>query len=79
MFRSPVVSLKAASRTEQLLARLVDLDDRYREWGPDDLAALLRPLGVRAAQIWREGRNRNGYDRDEITTTWRHGQAGGDR
>ena len=52
--------------TEQLLTRLAALDERYRGWNADDLAAALRPFGITPLQIWREGRNRNGYDRDTL-------------
>jgi S-DNA-T family DNA segregation ATPase FtsK/SpoIIIE len=65
-------------RTEDLLSRLATLDQRYAEMTAEDLAALLRPLRVRPVQIWRDGRNRNGYDRDEIITAlqkWRQQHA----
>jgi S-DNA-T family DNA segregation ATPase FtsK/SpoIIIE len=53
--------------TVELLTRLADRSDHYAAWGPDDLADLLRPLGVAPTQIRRDGRNRNGYVRDAIS------------
>jgi S-DNA-T family DNA segregation ATPase FtsK/SpoIIIE len=65
--------------TEELLARLAERDTRYHGWAGKDLAALLRPLDVRPVQVWREGRNRNGYDRDTLTTAFRTWQDRGDQ
>jgi len=53
--------------TEELLTRLAELDaNRYGEWSAENLSATLRPLGVTPGQIWRHGRNRNGYERRDI-------------
>jgi S-DNA-T family DNA segregation ATPase FtsK/SpoIIIE len=52
--------------TEQLVARLAEHNPRYREWTGEDVAAVLRPLGVSPVQVWREGRNRRGYPREAI-------------
>ncbi|MCE7002491.1 hypothetical protein LWC34_06550 [Kibdelosporangium philippinense] len=53
--------------TDEVLARLARLDsDRYADWTPEELAATLRPLGVTPRGIKRDGRNRNGYYRNEI-------------
>jgi S-DNA-T family DNA segregation ATPase FtsK/SpoIIIE len=60
--------------TEDLLAALAALHSRYTGWSPDDLAAVLRPLGIGPVQIKRNGRNRNGYHRDAITDTWHRHQ-----
>jgi DNA segregation ATPase FtsK/SpoIIIE, S-DNA-T family len=56
--------------TEDLLARLSTVDQRYAEWTAEDLAALLAPLGVGPTQIKINGRNRNGYHRRAITDAW---------
>ena len=52
--------------TEQLLVRLAALDAYYTGWSPDDLAQALRPLGITPVQVWKDSRNRNGYDRQAI-------------
>jgi S-DNA-T family DNA segregation ATPase FtsK/SpoIIIE len=58
--------------TEELLSRLAEADSyRYGGWTPEDLAAALRPIGVKPAQIFRDGRNRNGYSRPAIADAWR--------
>lgn len=54
--------------TEEILTRLAGMDARYTSTTAEMVADVLRPLGVTPIQIWREGRNRNGYDRDTITT-----------
>ncbi|MEV7553428.1 hypothetical protein AB0N89_27765 [Amycolatopsis sp. NPDC089917] len=56
--------------TEEILSRLSTMDDRYTGWDAEDLAALLRPLGVSPGQIKREGRNRNGYDLRAVRHAW---------
>jgi S-DNA-T family DNA segregation ATPase FtsK/SpoIIIE len=56
--------------TEDLLARLSTLDQRYTDWTADDLAALLAPLGVGPVQIRQGDRNRRGYYRRAITNAW---------
>jgi S-DNA-T family DNA segregation ATPase FtsK/SpoIIIE len=57
--------------TEDLLARLSAMDgDRYGSWTAETLAATLRPLGVAARGIKRDGRNRNGYYRNMIIAAW---------
>jgi DNA segregation ATPase FtsK/SpoIIIE, S-DNA-T family len=58
--------------TEDLLTTLTTLHHRYTHWTPDDLATVLRPLGITPVQIKRGGRNRNGYHRDAITNAWHH-------
>jgi S-DNA-T family DNA segregation ATPase FtsK/SpoIIIE len=57
--------------TEDLLARLSTLDQRYVGWTAEDLAGLLAPLGVGPVQIKIDGRNRNGYHRRAIADAWR--------
>jgi S-DNA-T family DNA segregation ATPase FtsK/SpoIIIE len=52
--------------TEDILTRLVSLDERYTDWTGDDLAAALRPFGVVPVQIKRDGTNRRGYDKDTL-------------
>lgn len=52
--------------TEVLLTRLAALNEVYSNWGPDDLAEALRPFRITPIQIWKDGRNRNGYDRDTV-------------
>ncbi|WNV83851.1 hypothetical protein [Umezawaea sp. Da 62-37] len=47
--------------TTEVLARLSTMDDRYTGWTADRLSTVLRPLGVTPGQVWRDGRNRNGY------------------
>jgi S-DNA-T family DNA segregation ATPase FtsK/SpoIIIE len=56
--------------TEEILARLAAADSRYAAMSAEALADVLRPLGVYPIQIWRNGRNRNGYDRDTITAAF---------
>jgi S-DNA-T family DNA segregation ATPase FtsK/SpoIIIE len=65
--------------TEEVLVRLAALDSRYQEWSGEDLAGLLRPLDVAPKGIKREGVNRNGYDRDTITTAFQAWKDRGDR
>ncbi|HEX5403154.1 MAG TPA: hypothetical protein VFX16_12710 [Pseudonocardiaceae bacterium] len=65
--------------TEELLARLADRSPRYEGWSPEDLAALLRPLGIAPKGIKRDGINRNGYNRDDIATANQQRQSRGDR
>jgi S-DNA-T family DNA segregation ATPase FtsK/SpoIIIE len=60
--------------TEDLLAALSILHGRYLEWSADDLATLLRPLGVSPVQIKRGGRNRNGYHHNTIADAWQRHQ-----
>lgn len=60
--------------TEDLLTALGTLHGRYLEWSADDLATLLRPLGVSPVQIKRGGRNRNGYHHDVIADAWQRHQ-----
>jgi DNA segregation ATPase FtsK/SpoIIIE, S-DNA-T family len=60
--------------TEDLLAALAALHNRYTGWNPDDLATVLRPLGISPTQIKRGGRNRNGYHHDTITNAWHRHQ-----
>ncbi len=38
----------------------------YSGWGPEQLAANLKPLGVDTIQIWGEGLNRKGVDRSHV-------------
>jgi DNA segregation ATPase FtsK/SpoIIIE, S-DNA-T family len=58
--------------TEDLLTTLTTLHHRYTHWTPDDLATVLRPLGITPVQIKRGGRNRNGYHHHTITNAWHH-------
>jgi S-DNA-T family DNA segregation ATPase FtsK/SpoIIIE len=54
--------------TEEVLARLAEHDPvTYGRWDADTLAAVLRRLGITPIQIWRQGRNRRGYLRADIT------------
>ena len=58
--------------SETVTERLAELHpDTYTGWGPEQLAAALKPLGIDTAQIARriEGRtvNRRGIDRQDIT------------
>jgi S-DNA-T family DNA segregation ATPase FtsK/SpoIIIE len=64
--------------TEDILTRLVNLDERYTDWTADDLAAALRPFGVMPVQIKRDGTNRRGYDKDTLRSA-QDGQGGGDQ
>ena len=64
--------------TEDLLAALGALDSRYLRWHADDLAILLRPLGISPVQIKRGGRNRNGYHHDAIADAWHRHQHNDD-
>jgi S-DNA-T family DNA segregation ATPase FtsK/SpoIIIE len=64
--------------TEDILTRLVNLDERYTDWTADDLAAALRPFGVMPVQIKRDGTNRRGYDKDTLQRT-QDGQGGGNQ
>lgn len=56
--------------TETLLGRLAVLDARYGDWGADDLAALLAPLGIGPTQIKHNGRNKRGYIRAQLAQAW---------
>src|SRR5213076_2450880 len=56
--------------TEEILSRLATVDTRYAGWDAEDLAGLLRPLGVSPVQIKRDGRNRNGYDLRAVRDAW---------
>jgi S-DNA-T family DNA segregation ATPase FtsK/SpoIIIE len=54
--------------TDEVLARLAEHDSvTYGRWDADTLAAVLRRLGITPIQIWRQGRNRRGYLRADIT------------
>jgi S-DNA-T family DNA segregation ATPase FtsK/SpoIIIE len=57
--------------TDEILSRLSTLDDRYATWGAEDLSAALRPFGVTPVQVWRHGRNRNGYERAALVAALR--------
>ncbi|MFD9895112.1 hypothetical protein ACFWY9_37705 [Amycolatopsis sp. NPDC059027] len=63
--------------TEDLLSRLATLDARYGEWGAEDLAALMLPLGVAPVQIKMDGRNRRGYYRQHVADAWDTYRRGG--
>lgn len=59
--------------TEDILSRLADADPaRYQAWTAEELAAVLREIGVRPVQVRIGDRNRNGYYRDVIADAWRH-------
>ncbi|MFF2651698.1 cell division protein FtsK [Streptomyces sp. NPDC058045] len=69
--------------SETLLARLGDLrPDIYGAWTPEQLAAALKPFGIRTGQVWGtaeggRGANRRGIKRAEIlrAVAQRDGQA----
>jgi S-DNA-T family DNA segregation ATPase FtsK/SpoIIIE len=63
--------------TETLLARLIALNTHYTDTTAEDLAALLRPLGIRPRDIKQGGIGRKGYYRDEITTALAAWKTGG--
>lgn len=52
--------------TADLLPALAKRQE-YADWDAARLAAALKPLGVTPRQVDLEGRNRNGYRRDDIT------------
>ena len=52
--------------TEDLLARMTGINDRYRAWTGADLAAILRPLGITPVQIRQGAKNRRGYEKSVI-------------
>lgn len=52
--------------TDEILSRLSTLDASYVAWTAENLSAALRPFGVTPVQVWRNGRNRNGYERAAI-------------
>lgn len=57
--------------TEDILSRLAAADpDRYGDWTAEQLAAALRDIGIRPAQVRIGNRNRNGYHRDAIHDAW---------
>ncbi|WP_410576142.1 AAA family ATPase [Amycolatopsis sp. lyj-108] len=62
--------------TVDLLTRLATLDTRYREWTPETLASVLRPLEITPTGVKVDGVNRNGYVRAEISAAWRAWRAG---
>lgn len=54
--------------TDDLLARLAAHDPvTYGQWDAEALSAVLRRFGITPTQIWRQGRNRRGYLRADIT------------
>lgn len=65
--------------TEDLLSRLSALDSRYSGWAGEDVAALLRPLGVAPRDVKINNVNRKGYHRDEIKDAFDAWQSGGSR
>lgn len=65
--------------TEELLNRLSALDARYGGWTGEDVAALLRPMGVGPRDVKINNVNRKGYHRDEVTTAFDIWQSGGGR
>ncbi|RLK58685.1 S-DNA-T family DNA segregation ATPase FtsK/SpoIIIE [Actinokineospora cianjurensis] len=62
--------------TDTLLSRLGTLDERYRVWTAEDLAAVLVPLEVRPGQVKIGSRNRNGYRRTALRDAWEQYRGG---
>jgi S-DNA-T family DNA segregation ATPase FtsK/SpoIIIE len=63
--------------TDDILTRLSTIDTRYQGWDAEQLASVLRPLGVTPTQVKINGRNRNGYHLDALAQAWRAHQRGG--
>ncbi|WP_165495138.1 FtsK/SpoIIIE domain-containing protein [Actinomadura roseirufa] len=54
------------AHTADILAALTRMGG-YADWEPTKLAAALKPLGVFPRQVDIDGRNRNGYRREDVT------------
>ncbi|SFE28374.1 DNA segregation ATPase FtsK/SpoIIIE, S-DNA-T family [Actinacidiphila alni] len=58
--------------SEDIVARLAELrPDVYGEWGPEQLAAAVKPYGIRTVQVWGttedgKGANRRGVRRADV-------------
>jgi DNA segregation ATPase FtsK/SpoIIIE, S-DNA-T family len=65
--------------TEDLLARLATLGTRYEGWSGEDLAALVRPLGVGPRSVRIGESVRRGYYRDDLAAAFEAWKAGGDQ
>jgi S-DNA-T family DNA segregation ATPase FtsK/SpoIIIE len=73
---------KAKAWSEDVVARLTELrPDVYGTWSPEQLAAALRPYGVRTVQVWGttedgKGANRRGVRRTDIAAAIAHRDDG---
>lgn len=73
---------KAKAWSEDVIARLAELrPDVYAAWSPEQLAAALRPYGVRTVQVWGttedgKGANRRGVRRTDIAAAIAHRDDG---
>ncbi|WP_436232651.1 cell division protein FtsK [Actinacidiphila alni] len=62
----------AKTWSEDIVARLAELrPDVYGEWGPEQLAAAVKPYGIRTVQVWGtmedgKGANRRGVRRADV-------------
>nr|WSX78224.1 cell division protein FtsK [Streptomyces sp. NBC_00899] len=63
---------KAKAWSEDVIARLAELrSDVYGQWSPEQLAAALKPYGIRTVQVWGttedgKGANRRGVRRADV-------------
>lgn len=63
---------KAKAWSEDVIARLTELrPDVYGQWSPEQLAAALKPYGIRTVQVWGttedgKGANRRGVRRADV-------------
>lgn len=65
---------KAKAWSEDIIARLAELrPDVYGQWTPEQLAAAVKPYGIRTVQVWGttedgKGANRRGLRRTDVLT-----------
>jgi S-DNA-T family DNA segregation ATPase FtsK/SpoIIIE len=74
---------KPKAWSEDVVARLSELrPEVYGRWSPEQLAAALKPYGVRTVQVWGttedgKGANRRGVRRTDITAAVARRDDGG--
>jgi S-DNA-T family DNA segregation ATPase FtsK/SpoIIIE len=53
--------------TDAVLAMLAELRPAvYGTWNPRALSAAVKPYGIRPAQVWQDGENKQGYTREQV-------------
>lgn len=62
--------------TDEILSRLASVDQRYAGWSADELASLLRPLGVAPRSVRINTITRKGYYRDELVSAFEAWKSG---
>ncbi|WP_328467941.1 hypothetical protein [Streptomyces sp. NBC_00448] len=68
---SALPSGKAKAWSEDIVTRLADLrPEVYAQWTPEQLAAAVKPYGLRTVQVWGtadgKGANRRGLRREDV-------------